>query len=122
MSGTVTVTGMGRGLTRQEHYEWQDRQVRPFVAKHMFARAVWSKWWESVVLWGDRAHDDSGALERWFNGEVVHRPDGSRVPDFLAHGTFLATRTIHVKKQRGRLREVQRSRYFYSNYIVRGTP
>ncbi len=102
--------------------EWQDRQVRPFVAKHLFARAVWRKWWESVVLWADGVHDDSGALERWFNGDVVHRPDGSLVPDFLAHGTFLAKRTIHVKKQRGRLREVQRRRCFFMNYITDREP
>jgi hypothetical protein len=52
---------------------------------------------KKYVLYGDGIHDDTEALQAWFNGdyEDVCHPDGSPVGKKLWNGKYRLTGTLH---------------------------
>jgi hypothetical protein len=55
------------------------------------------------VLYGDGRRDDTEALQAWFDGKRVVRPDGSEVGPMLHGGQYRITRTINPNKWRDNL-------------------
>jgi hypothetical protein len=52
---------------------------------------------EIVILWGDGAHDDTAALQRWMNGGRVFTPEGMlRSSSQLTSQSFLISSTVIV--------------------------
>lgn len=50
----------------------------------------------SPVLYGDGVHDDTGALQQWFDGENVLWVTGEQAGDLIEGRCFLITVTIDV--------------------------
>ena len=54
-----------------------------------------------IILYGD-GRDDSDALQAFFDGKTVLRPDGTRVMDTLEGGTFFVSKTIDISRSQYR--------------------
>lgn len=50
------------------------------------------------VLYGDNIHDDTKAIQAWFDGERVRWADGTPVSNELRGGTFRLTNTLQVRE------------------------
>lgn len=60
----------------------------------VFPVGLFSK--EKHVLYGDGKHDDTLALQAWFNGEDVEWPDGTPVGNRIEGKRFIIHDTVHV--------------------------
>jgi len=47
-----------------------------------------------LTLYADGIHDDSDALQAWFDGHAVAFPDGAPVPDAICWHDFRLSKTI----------------------------
>jgi hypothetical protein len=49
-----------------------------------------------TVLYGDGVHDDTGALQAWFDGGDVVDQAGAPIGRVLRHGRYLLTNTVTI--------------------------
>jgi hypothetical protein len=58
---------------------------------------------QRVILWGDGIHDDTAALQAFFDGGLVVTPEGIAVGNHLRGGLYVVTSTIITNKAEDRM-------------------
>ena len=53
-----------------------------------------------LILHGDGKHDDTDALQAWFDNETVYWPNGDEVGSIILGGHFKLSRTIYGRNRR----------------------
>lgn len=63
-----------------------------------------------IVIWGDGVHDDTEALQAFFDGGRIVDPYGREIGDFLAGMHLKVSKTIHIKQDKKRM--------FMHNHVI----